>query len=535
MDHTIVPPAALVAAVELDRAALHTMLVALADVCDDAVQRDQHGFSKSDTRAGKSLARIAPDAWQPVHVAVACALVQMYQGQLRAMGFAVPVVSADRLARADRALIVRRVTTHDGGGWRVYFARTDTHAARVRALRCGMLTDADGLRAHLLSPIHAAAELVDVLIRAGFASELAVTTERDRVRALPPPPPPPPPLPRRRAQQDGDAVQLIFPYDALLIARVRAIPGRSYTGGGWRVPIVRNAAALTALLTGAGFAHDDTLAACLAQQAHVACFGGTSEHKAAGCRRAVVYDGAFKVLLTEFFREFLELFAPVLAAQLVDDDVTFLATESFADLIDTQRRNADMVVQTRLRTGNATILVHLEHQAQPDDVLARRMFRYFSRFHDRYDLPIYPIALCSYQRRHVEPTSYTVTVPPEEVLHFRYQVVQLKQLDWRAYLNTTNPVAVALMARMHIAQRDRWRVKAAAVRLAVGLPISADAERLVVRFVARYLVLRPVDDAAFRADVATYSQPEQERIMEIVTSWERQAHKAGRVKGRAEG
>jgi hypothetical protein len=27
--------------------------------------------------------------------------------------------------------------------------------------------------------------------------------------------------------------------------------------------------------------------------------------------------------------------------------------------------------------------------------LDRRMFRYFARFYDRYDRPIYPIALCS--------------------------------------------------------------------------------------------------------------------------------------------
>ena len=144
----------------------------------------------------------------------------------------------------------------------------------------------------------------------------------------------------------------------------------------------------------------------------------------------VDHDGAFKVLLTAFFREFLELFAPALAAQLVDDDFTFLTTESFADLVDTRRRNADLVVETRLRAGNATILVHLEHQAQDDPVLARRMFRYFSRFHDRYDVPIYPIALCSYASpRTAVPAQYAVAVAPLAVLQFQFQVVQLARVS----------------------------------------------------------------------------------------------------------
>ncbi len=146
------------------------------------------------------------------------------------------------------------------------------------------------------------------------------------------------------------------------------------------------------------------------------------------------HDGAFKMLLTAFFAEFLELFAPALAAQLDSNDLTFLATESFVDLIDPDRRTADMVIQTRLRSRRATILIHLEHQAQHDPTLAQRMFRYFARFHDRYDLPIYPIALCSYPRpRSDTPAVYTVTVEPLEVLMFNFQVAQLNQLRWREF------------------------------------------------------------------------------------------------------
>jgi hypothetical protein len=111
---------------------------------------------------------------------------------------------------------------------------------------------------------------------------------------------------------------------------------------------------------------------------------------------AIDHDSVFKQLLTEFFIEFLDLFVPDALAILERERLTFLDKESFVDLLDPDRREADLVVQARLRGQDTSFIVHLEHQAQEDVVLDRRMFRYFARFYDRYDMPIYPIALCSY-------------------------------------------------------------------------------------------------------------------------------------------
>jgi predicted transposase/invertase (TIGR01784 family) len=95
------------------------------------------------------------------------------------------------------------------------------------------------------------------------------------------------------------------------------------------------------------------------------------------------HDAIFKQLLTEFFVEFLDLFAPDALALLDPTSLVFLDKESFVDLLDPDRREADLVVQARVRDQLATFLLHLEHQAQPERLVDRRMFRYFSRFHDR--------------------------------------------------------------------------------------------------------------------------------------------------------
>ena len=56
-------------------------------------------------------------------------------------------------------------------------------------------------------------------------------------------------------------------------------------------------------------------------------------------------------------------------------------------------RTGDLLVKTRFRGERAGFLIHLEHQAQPDTNLPRRMLEYFTLDWIEYDLPVYPIAV----------------------------------------------------------------------------------------------------------------------------------------------
>ncbi len=90
-------------------------------------------------------------------------------------------------------------------------------------------------------------------------------------------------------------------------------------------------------------------------------------------------------------------------------------------------------------------LIHVEAQGQRQKVFGQRMFTYFARFHEKYDLPVYPIALFSYQTPFaLEPDEYRVDFPDLAVLQFRYRVVQLNQLEWRDFENRMNPIIAAL-------------------------------------------------------------------------------------------
>ena len=68
------------------------------------------------------------------------------------------------------------------------------------------------------------------------------------------------------------------------------------------------------------------------------------------------------------------------------------------------------------------------------------MFAYFVRLHKKYGLPVYPVALFSYdQPQREEPDAYCVAFPDLEVLAFHFRVVQLNRLDWHHFVERTNP------------------------------------------------------------------------------------------------
>jgi hypothetical protein len=263
------------------------------------------------------------------------------------------------------------------------------------------------------------------------------------------------------------------------------------------------------------------------------------------------HDSAFKLLLTTFFVEFVDLFCSDLRHQIVPESVEFLPQEVFLDpstaiqtedsnQAEKQKRILDIAAKVRLRSDSPLvargeedvfIIVHIDPQSTRKPNFERRMFRYFSRLHDRYNLPVYPIALLTFDApTNQQPDRYGIEFPNLMVLDFRYQVVQLNQLSWRDYVNNPNPVACALMAKMNIAPTDRPRVKFECLRLLLTLRLDLGKQKLISSFFDGYLQLTPQQTQQFEALVDTLELPEKEKVMVLTTSWKEE----GRVEGRQE-
>jgi len=168
------------------------------------------------------------------------------------------------------------------------------------------------------------------------------------------------------------------------------------------------------------------------------------------------HDALFKMLLRTptILQSFFEAFIPD-AARFIDFRVLdFVDKELFT--IDQKKRTGDLLVKTRFRGQSAGFLIHLEHQAQPDTDLQRRMLEYFILDWREYDLPVYPIAvLSSPSNLAVHALPLAVNFPNKRVLYFDFDVLDLGRMDAVDYVKTPNPAALALAARMRFTRENR--------------------------------------------------------------------------------
>jgi hypothetical protein len=250
----------------------------------------------------------------------------------------------------------------------------------------------------------------------------------------------------------------------------------------------------------------------------------------------VDHDRLCKELLRTFLVDFLELFFPEWAAYLAPDSIEFLDKELFTDVTQGERHEADLVVRARFRGQELCFLIHVETQAQPQAEFARRMFGYFALLHQKYALPVYPIAMFSYDvPQRPEPSEYRVEFPDLPVLAFRFRVVQLNRLTWRDFVEKTNPIAAALMAKMHREPGEQVRVKLACLRMLAKLQLDPARRELISGFIDAYLRLTMEEEHQFETELQQIQPQEKEGVMEIVTSWMERGLEKGRQEGRQEG
>ncbi len=244
------------------------------------------------------------------------------------------------------------------------------------------------------------------------------------------------------------------------------------------------------------------------------------------------HDRLFKELLSTFFIEFIELFFPEVMTYLEPDSITFLDKEVFTDVTAGERYEADLLVQARFQNRSSYFLIHIENQSYNQANFNKRMFRYFARLHEKYDLPIYPVVIFSYEQPlKAAESSYQLEFPNFKVLKFNYRVLQLNRLNWRDFLNQRNPVAFALMAKMQIATEDRPKVKAQCLRLLVTLKLDPAKMQLISGFIDIYLNLNEAEEQIFQTELGKIESEEREQVMQIVTSWMRTGIEQGKQEG----
>ena len=235
------------------------------------------------------------------------------------------------------------------------------------------------------------------------------------------------------------------------------------------------------------------------------------------------HDRLFKELISTFFIEFLDLFLPQVASEIDRNSIRFLPELILTDVTSGEKKEIDLLAQVQYRQQDTYFLIHVEAQSYSQSTFAKRMFKYFARLHEKYDLPIYPVVIFSFDEpKRPEPQNYRVTFPDLDVLEFRFAAIQLNRLSWRDYLQQQNPVAAALMVKMNIPTSERPQVKAECLRLLTTLKLDPARMKMISGFVDVYLELNAAEEQVFKAAIDTMGLTDREEYMEIVTSWQRE-------------
>ena len=117
-----------------------------------------------------------------------------------------------------------------------------------------------------------------------------------------------------------------------------------------------------------------------------------------GMSKSIDHDQLFKQLLTTFFLEFLELFAPELFAVIDPHSLEILPQEYFTEINAGERRAMDIIVRIDLlgrpnapASSKVSVVIDCEHQSSSETDFNRRMFFYFAQLHREYLQIVYPI------------------------------------------------------------------------------------------------------------------------------------------------
>ncbi|MDG0808317.1 Rpn family recombination-promoting nuclease/putative transposase [Cohnella rhizosphaerae] len=175
------------------------------------------------------------------------------------------------------------------------------------------------------------------------------------------------------------------------------------------------------------------------------------------------HDEAFKKLLQTFFKEFIQLFFPELDEWIDYSHTRLLMQELLVDIVGAEARQLDLLIETKLKGQDAYILIHLEPQSYRDPKFVERMYIYFSRLFEKYRADhklIVPIAVFTGDGMKNEPDTLSMALPWHEIFRFRMLKLELGQQDWRRFIDSDNPVAAALLAKMGYNKKGQTQLEA---------------------------------------------------------------------------
>jgi hypothetical protein len=233
------------------------------------------------------------------------------------------------------------------------------------------------------------------------------------------------------------------------------------------------------------------------------------------------HDQLFKELINAFFREFVELFFPQIAARIDFSRVEFLDSEVFTDIPEGDARRPDVVAKVWTLEGMPEILLyHIEVQATRNKSFPYRMFEYYALLRLRHKLPVLPSVLyLTPGAGGLTTETYTESLFGQDIVSFRYHVIGLPDLhveDWQA---PGNPLAGALHSGMKVSKHERVARKLASVREVFESRANEAQSALLLAVIDNRLQLSAQEDQEMETTAKANPEPIADKYFTTVHAW----------------
>jgi hypothetical protein len=211
------------------------------------------------------------------------------------------------------------------------------------------------------------------------------------------------------------------------------------------------------------------------------------------------HDQIYKRLITEFPFEFLQLFFSDLCEMLDEPLAEFTDKEMYADSKFPHSARGDVLLKARVRGLESFVLILVEPQSEPRAEFPLRLLHYTAGLQLRYDLPVFPIALLTYDEPKIlHPNTLTLTVLGNRTVLFEYKVVQLNSMHWSEFKGAHNPILAALLVKMQMDDVERVEVEYESLRIMTLFELSWKQKEALVDFRNAYLNLSDTEREAVR-------------------------------------
>lgn len=249
-------------------------------------------------------------------------------------------------------------------------------------------------------------------------------------------------------------------------------------------------------------------------------------------RRYTRHDQLFKHLIETFFAQFIEGFFADIYENIDFSSLIFLSEEIVATVHDKDERRLDIVAEVFDKSSNSSVIVHVESQSYYQSDFNKRMYHYSSQLHRKFDKPVIPIAVFSYDESW-NKDEYTVNAVRQQLIYMNYFTVHLRSLPWRDYINVENPVVAAFLSQMNYREDEKVEVTVEFFRSLAMLDLTKEQRDILIDFFQSYVILNEKEEEILMKSVKKH--PDADKILEITNPFVEYGKRQGREEGREEG